>query len=112
RDVGQTIIAAGMTDDAIGWILLSVVVGLAGGETVTVGSVAGAVGKVVAFILLSLTLGRWLVKRALDYVQDETVSRDSLLTLVVVLTFAWGAITQALDLEAVLGAFFMGVLFG
>jgi len=112
RDVGQTIIAAGMTDDAIGWILLSVVVGLAGGGTVTVGSVAGAVGKVVAFILLSLTLGRWIVKRALDYVQDETVSRDGLLTLVVVLTFAWGAITQALDLEAVLGAFFMGILFG
>ena len=29
RDVGQAIIAAGMTDDAIGWMLLSVVLGLA-----------------------------------------------------------------------------------
>ncbi|HEV2736481.1 MAG TPA: cation:proton antiporter, partial [Longimicrobiaceae bacterium] len=31
RDVGQAILAAGMTDDAIGWMLLSVVLGLAGG---------------------------------------------------------------------------------
>src|SRR5690606_21937019 len=33
-------------------------------------------------------------------------------TLVVALTFVWGAITQALELEPMLGAFFMGILFG
>ncbi len=112
RDIGQTIIAAGMTDDAIGWVLLSIVVGLAAGEAVTMASVGGAIGKVVAFILLSMTVGRALVKRALDRVQDEAVSRDALLTLVVALTFVWGAITQALELEPMLGAFFMGILFG
>lgn len=112
RDIGQTIIAAGMSDDTIGWILLSVVAGLAAGEGVTAGSVLQAVGSVVAFMVLSFTLGRWLVKRALDLVQDKIVSRDRLLTLVVVLTFLWGAITQALNLEAVLGAFVMGILFG
>jgi Kef-type K+ transport system membrane component KefB len=111
RDVGQTIIAAAMSDDTIGWILLSVVVGLAGGQAVTAGSVLQTVGSVMAFMVLSFTLGRWFVKRALDFVQDRVVSRDSLLTLVVVLTFAWGAITQALNIEAVLGAFVMGILF-
>ncbi len=35
RDVGQTIIAAGMTDDAVGWMLLSVVTGLARSGEVT-----------------------------------------------------------------------------
>lgn len=112
RDVGQTIIAAGMSDDTIGWILLSVVAGLAAGESVTAGTVMGAVGSVLLFIVFSFTAGRWLVKRSLDRVQDEVISRDRLLTLVVVMTFAWGAITQALNLEAVLGAFFMGILFG
>lgn len=112
RDVGQTIIAAGMSDDTIGWILLSVVAGLAAGESVTAGTVGGAVGSVLLFIVFSVTAGRWLVKRALDRVQDEVISRDRLLTLVVVMTFTWGAITQALNLEAVLGAFFMGILFG
>lgn len=112
RDIGQTILAAGMTDDAIGWILLSIVVGLAAGEQVSFQSVLWAIAKVVVFMLFSFTFGRWLVKRSLDFVQDEVRSRDRLLTLVVVLTFLWGSITQALNLEAVLGAFFMGILFG
>ncbi|MFW5943468.1 MAG: cation:proton antiporter [Chloroflexota bacterium] len=112
RDIGQTIIAAGMSDDTTGWILLSVVAGLAAGEAVTAGSVLAIVGSVLGFLVLSFTLGHWLVKRLLDYVQDEVISQDRLLTLVVVLTFTWGAITQALNLEAVLGAFVMGILFG
>jgi Kef-type K+ transport system membrane component KefB len=112
RDIGQTIIAAGMSDDTIGWILLSIVAGLASGTGVSAGSVLQTVGSVLAFMVLSFTLGRWFVKKALDFVQDGVISRDRLLTLVVVLTFTWGAITQALNLEAVLGAFVMGILFG
>jgi nucleotide-binding universal stress UspA family protein len=112
RDVGQTIIASAMSDDTIGWILLSIVVGLASGDSVSAGSVLQTVGSVLAFMILSFTLGHWFVKRALDFVQDNVNSRDRLLTLVIVLTFAWGAISQALNLEAVLGAFVAGILFG
>jgi Kef-type K+ transport system membrane component KefB len=112
RDVGQTIIAAGMSDDTIGWILLSIVAGLAGTGVVTGAAVFRAVGSVVLFMLVSFTVARWLVKRALDYVQDEVRSPDRLVTLVIVFTLAWGALTQALGLEAVLGAFVMGILFG
>jgi Kef-type K+ transport system membrane component KefB len=112
RDIGQTIIAAGMSDDTIGWILLSIVVGLASGQAISAGTILQIVGSVLGFMVLSFTLGRWLVKKALDFVQDEVVSHDRLLTLVIVLTFVWGAITQALNLEAVLGAFVMGILLG
>jgi Kef-type K+ transport system membrane component KefB/nucleotide-binding universal stress UspA family protein len=112
RDIGQTILAAGMSDDTTGWILLSIVAGLAAGNAVTTTSVLQIVGSVLAFLLISFTIGRWMVSRLLMYVQDEILSRDRLLTLVVVLTFLWGAITQALNLEAILGAFVMGILFG
>ena len=111
RDIGQTIIAAGMSDDTVGWILLSVVAGLASGEAITAASVVQTVGGVLAFVIVSFTAGRWFVRRLLNFVQDKAMSRDALLTLVVVLTFLWGAITQALHLEAVLGAFVMGILF-
>ncbi len=111
RDIGQTIIAAGMSDDTTGWILLSIVAGLASGQAITAGSVLGTVGSVLGFLVLSFTVGRWLVKKLLDFVQDEVISQYRLLTLVIVLTFAWGALTQALNLEAVLGAFVMGILF-
>jgi Kef-type K+ transport system membrane component KefB/nucleotide-binding universal stress UspA family protein len=112
RDVGQTIIAAAMSDDTIGWILLSIVVGLASGTAVSAGSVLQTVGTVLAFMILSFTLGRWFVKKVLDFVQDNVTSRDALLTITIVLTFAWAAISQALNIEAVLGAFVMGILLG
>lgn len=112
RDVGQTIIAAGMSDDTIGWILLSIVTGLASGSAVDAGTILGSIGNVAAFMILSFTLGRWIVKKVFIYVQDEIQSRDRLLSLVIIFAFLWGAISQALNLEAVLGAFVMGIIFG
>jgi Kef-type K+ transport system membrane component KefB len=112
RDIGQTIIAAGMSDDTIGWIMLSLVAGLAGGAAVSAAEVLRSAGVVVAFMVLSFTVGRWLVKKLLDFVQDRVASRHRLLSLVIVIAFAWGAISQALGLEAVLGAFVAGILFG
>lgn len=112
RDIGQIILAAGMNDDTNGWILLSIVAALATGQSVTAIGVLQTVVIVLGFLVLSFTLGRWLVKKALDFVQDEVGSQDRLLTLVIVLTFAWAAITQSLKLEAVLGAFVMGILLG
>ncbi|HEX7240790.1 MAG TPA: cation:proton antiporter [Longimicrobiaceae bacterium] len=112
RDVGQTIIAAGMTDDAVGWMLLSVVTGLARSGEITGPGVAWSVGKVLIFMAASFTVGRWIVRRSLDWVQDRAVSPHRILSLVVVLTFAWGAVSQGLGLEAMLGAFVMGILFG
>lgn len=112
RDIGQTILAAGMSDDTTGWTLLSIVAGLASGAAVTAGSVLTTVASVAAFMVVSFTAGRWLVRHLLNLVQDRLTSPNRLLTLVVVMTFAWGAMTQALNLEAVLGAFIMGVLFG
>ncbi len=112
RDVGQIILAAGMSDDTVGWILLSIVAGLAAGQAVTAGSLLQSVGSVLGFMLISFTIGRWLVKRSLDFVQDNMVSHDRLLTLIVVMALLWGAISQALHLEAILGAFIVGMLFG
>lgn len=112
RDIGQTIIAAGMSDDTTGWILLSIVAGLASGQAVTIGTVLQIVGSIIAFMLVSFTLGRWIVKKLLHFVQDEIKMHDGLLTLVVVLMFLWGAITTALHFEAILGAFVMGIIFG
>lgn len=112
RDIGQTILAAGMSDDTTGWIMLSIVAGLASGEAVTVGSVLQTVGSIIAFMVVSFTLGQWIVKKLLRFVQDKVNMEDGLLTLVVVMMFIWGAITTALHFESILGAFVMGIIFG
>ncbi len=112
RDIGQTILAAGMSDDTTGWMLLSIVAGLAAGQSITGFLVAISIGKIVLFIGGFFTLGRWLLRRALIFVQDEVRSRDRYLTLVIVAIFLGGAIAQSLHLEPVLGAFVVGILFG
>jgi Kef-type K+ transport system membrane component KefB len=111
RDVGQNIIASAMIDDTVGWILLSVVIGLASGAAITVAGVAESVLSVLLFLAFSFTVGQWMVRKLLQFTQDRIRSRDKVLTLVVLLTFTWGIITHALHLEALLGAFIMGILF-
>lgn len=112
REIGQTIIAAAMCDDAIGWILLSIVTGLAAGTGFSALNVLKAVGAVGIFVLFSLTVGKFLVTKTLTVLQRSKASGEMSLSLVLFFTFAWAFFTQALRLEAVFGAFAMGVLFG
>lgn len=111
RDIGQTIIAAAMMDDSIGWALLSVVIGLASGVAINAGTVLGSVLKVLGVMILGLTVGRWLLSRAVSFIQNYAISRDKELSLVIIAMFVGGAITQALELEALLGAFIVGIAF-
>lgn len=112
RDIGQTLLAAGMIGDITGWTLLGLVTALAGAAALSAGIVVETVGLVLVFLVATVTAGSWLVKRSIAVVQDHFRGPDHMLTLVVVVGFAWGAFTQALHLEPVLGAFAIGILFG
>lgn len=112
RDIGQTMLAAGMIDDITGWTLLGLVTALAGAGVLSAGVIAETVLMVVIFVAVTATFGRWLVSTSLGFVQERFHIRDGVLTLVVVLSFAWGAFSQALHLEPVIGAFAIGILFG
>jgi Kef-type K+ transport system membrane component KefB len=112
RDIGQTLLAAGMIDDITGWTLLGIVTALAGAAAVTPATILQTVGMVLVFLAATATIGTWLVNRGLTFVQDRFRGQDRMLTLVVALAFGWGAFSQALHLEPVLGAFAIGILFG
>ncbi|MEB3316330.1 MAG: cation:proton antiporter [Candidatus Melainabacteria bacterium] len=112
RNIGQIIIASGMIDDAVGWTLLSVVVGMVAANGFTWINLFSSVSKVLLFIVLSFTVGFYIVKKSLSFIQDKYNDNDKILSLVLVLTFAWGALAQALHLEVVFGAFAIGIIFG
>lgn len=112
RDIGQTLLAAGMIDDITGWTLLGLVTALASASVLTTGTVLMTVGSMVLFLAATMTVGVWLVGRGLAFVQERFWGRGYTLTLVVVLAFAWGAFSHALHLEPVLGAFAIGIIFG
>ncbi len=112
RPFGQTVLAAGMIDDLVGWALLGVVTSLAAAGELDLMTVATTLGAVLLFLLATVVVAGPVVKRSLHLVQDRMISRDRVLTLLVCLAFAWGALTQALHLEPIVGAFAIGILFG
>jgi Kef-type K+ transport system membrane component KefB len=112
RDFGQLILAAGMVDDTIGWILLATVAGLAQSGVVDASSAARTVLSVVVFLAVSLTIGRRAVAGLVRWVDDAIGGETAMITLLVVLALAAGAVTQYLGLEAILGAFVVGILVG
>lgn len=110
RDVGQLIMTAGAVDDTIGWILLSVVSAMA-----TVGVRAGEVSRtvlyVLAFLIVLVVVGRPLFRWVLRTVsRDGTTAASNCAAVVLILIGA--AVTQALHMEAVFGAFAVGVVIG
>ncbi len=112
RDIGQITLAAGMTDDTIGWILLSVVAGLATSGTIDIKSVLGSVLGAVLFLAFAFTVGRSLMIQVLRWVDDRVGGPTASLSAVLVIGLAASALTHSLGIEAALGAFVTGILAG
>jgi Kef-type K+ transport system membrane component KefB/nucleotide-binding universal stress UspA family protein len=112
RDIGQITLAAGMIDDTIGWILLSVVAGMARSGQVNLAAAGRAIASVLAVLAVSFTIGRRLVSWTIRTLDNQVGGDTVKITGLIVLALAWGSVTHALGLEAVLGAFIVGILVG
>lgn len=110
RDIGQLTLAAAMTDDTIGWILLSVVAGLATRGSIDLGAVMVSLGAAFAFLLFAFTLGGPVVGGVLSVVDRLGTGVSGQLSAVLVMAFGAAAFTQTMGIEAVLGAFVVGIL--
>lgn len=108
RDYAQVIIAAGVASEVLVWLLIAVVSRLRTGTAVVSGLEATVFA--VAFFVLMMTLGRRFTNWAMRRTADLGFIVNGELSLVIVLTFLSAAITQALNLHALLGAFVFGVL--
>ena len=112
RDIGQITLAAGMIDDTIGWILLSVVAGLASSGSINPMTAGKSVASVVVVLLVAYTLGRRVVSLLLRTLDNHVGGDTVMITALMALALSFGVVTHALKLEAVLGAFIAGILVG
>ncbi len=108
RDYAQVIIAAGVASEVLVWLLIAVVSQLRTGTEVISGLEATVFA--VGFFIVMMTLGRRFTNWAMRRTADLSFIVNGELSLVIVLTFLSAAITQALNLHALLGAFVFGVL--
>jgi len=108
RDLGQLILAAGSIDDAVGWLLLSVIAAAAT-TGVRAGHVLVAVAYLIAFVLLAGTVGRIAVKKVLT-VTTRADEPGPTVAAVVVIILAGAVTTASLGMEPIFGAFIAGTV--
>ncbi|MEU2170972.1 cation:proton antiporter [Micromonospora chersina] len=108
RNIGQLTLAAAVVDDALGWLMLSVVAAAA-----TIGVSAGVVTMsvmyLVGFVVVAATLGRLLVRTVMRVAAGRPGDTSAVASAVILILLG-AATTQALGMEPVFGAFMAGIL--
>jgi len=112
RNLGQIIVASAILEDTIGWIIISLALGLAAQSGFSLKSFAGTLVGTALFLALSYTVGRRAVFHLIRWVNDTFVSEFAVVTAILVVMCVMALITQAIGVNTVLGAFVAGVLVG
>ena len=112
RNIGVVILGAGVTDDTTGWLLLSVIAGIATRGEISFSSVALAIASTAAFVAAIYFFGARAVSTLLQWIDDRVEVRHAMMTAVVVIALLFGAITESIGIHAVFGAFVAGLVIG
>jgi Kef-type K+ transport system membrane component KefB/nucleotide-binding universal stress UspA family protein len=112
RNLGQIIVASAIMEDTVGWVIISLTLGIAAAGGVAFGSLARTVIGTALFLVLSYTIGRRLVFWLIRWVNDTFVSEYAVVTAILIVMCIMALITQAIGVNTVLGAFVAGVLVG
>ena len=109
--LGMVIISTAIADDTVGWIVLAIATGLAtGGVDGT--SLAMTLASTLGFVAVAFTVGRRLVRKAMAFSRTKLKTPHPQISMMLLLVFAFGALTQAIGVHLVLGAFVAAILIG
>lgn len=108
-DIGQLIIATSLAHDLLCCLLLAIIVVLSGTDGGGTNPVVIAIIGTICFVSV-VYFGRSIFFTGLRWVNDHVSSREGLITSMVVLLLSSAAVTQALGVHIVLGAFAAGLI--
>jgi Kef-type K+ transport system membrane component KefB/nucleotide-binding universal stress UspA family protein len=112
RDIGMLILAAGILDDTVGWLMLSMVAGLATHGAIDLKSIGSILLAVLVFIGSCYFVVAKLVVRIMRWVDDRALAEHAGVSAMVGIAMVCGIVTQAIGIHAVFGAFIAGVMIG
>jgi len=112
RVVGQVILASAIIDDSVGWIIVSIIFGIALHGAVDPLSLTQSVVGTLVFMAVSFTVGRRAVFFVIRWVNDTFVSEFAVITAILVIMGIMATITHLIGVHSVLGAFVAGILVG
>jgi Kef-type K+ transport system membrane component KefB len=110
RDVGQMIVIAGTVDDAVGWLLVSLIAAM-GTTGLHTGDVLLALARMALLLLFTATIGRAVVGMAMRRAARASAPGLPMVTAVLLIILS-AAGAGALEFEPVFGAFLCGIVIG
>ncbi len=108
RSYAQVMLVAGVSSEVLVWVFVSVISSAQGSSPLL--AAAESVVSALGVFLFMLTFGRRFTFWAMRRVTDATHITRGPISFVLVLTFLAGALTHAMHLHPLLGAFIVGVL--
>ena len=105
----RVIIGAAVIDDVLGLVILSVVSGVAGGAAVSVLGVVRTLAVAVAFLVVAVLVGRYLVPKLFDVVVRMRV-RFVLLVFAVAFALGLSSLAALAGSALIIGAFAAGLI--
>lgn len=113
-DLGMVIVAAAIFNDLIGWIIFAIVLGMTSAAEGTGHGfhIGHTIWMVLAFAVLMLTVGRWIIHRILPWIQAHTSWPGGVLSFALTAALFCAAFTEWIGVHAIFGAFIFGVALG
>ncbi len=105
----RTIIGAAVIDDVLGLVMLAVVVGLAAGSAVSLGSIAWTFAKAVGFLVLAVLIGNFVGPHLFDFI-DRLRVRGMLLVSAFAFALLLAALADVSDSAMIIGSFAAGII--
>ena len=112
RNFGQINLAAGMANDAVGWVLLGIISGLAASGEISLGRSLVTIAGMVGFLIVAFTIGQRVIDLLLRRTRTTDRGSEGGLSVSILVMLVMAVAAQWLGLEAVLGAFVAGILLG
>jgi Kef-type K+ transport system membrane component KefB len=111
-DLGMIVVSAAILNDLLGWIVFAVTLGLMGAMPGNNHNIALTIALTLAFAGAMLTIGRWLIHRALPFLQAYTRWPGGELSFALILALLGATVTEWIGIHAIFGAFLVGVAAG
>lgn len=108
RNFGQITLAAAMAKDAVGWLILAVLTGVAAGA-IEVSGLVVSFGGLALFVVFVFTVGTRLMDGLFRFVLSRGANVAIGVSVAVIAALVGAVVTQALHVEAILGAYLVGL---
>jgi Kef-type K+ transport system membrane component KefB len=112
-DVGFLIVSALTINDIVGWVLFTIILGVYAHGTIEPAFIVRLIALTLAFTLLSLTLIKRVVDKAISLIHTKIGHETGYkTTFIVIIGMLMGAITLKIGIHSLFGFFIAGIVVG